>query len=141
MKSVIIFLIVFSTPFVFADTLFNEDWKVVKQVDGQWVEITDAKVQTNYVINIGNGFVKYEKLFTNNESDEMLVGFQQTITLDPTFGYDNSSYPIFPHEFIYMLIIFGLVAVVGTVVIIILDKPIPVKALHSFSNGGIRNNE
>uniref|UniRef100_A0AAT9J7L9 ORF43 n=1 Tax=Nitrosopumilaceae spindle-shaped virus TaxID=3065433 RepID=A0AAT9J7L9_9VIRU len=131
----IILLIIFSTPLAFAEYSFTDSWKVVKQVDGQWVEIPNAKVKTHYYINIGNDFIKYDKSFTNTESDEIVVGFQQTITLDPTFGYDLPSHKLIqpPLDFIYMLMLFGLIAVVVTIIIIKFDKI----TQQSFTNVGV----
>lgn len=74
--------LLFMLPFAYA-----EEWKVLENIDGEWVEIKDAKITTDYVVYIGDEpYMKFTKTFINDEASEF--AFQETIVIDPTFEFE-----------------------------------------------------
>lgn len=68
---------------------YAEEWKVMENIDGDWVEIKDAKITTDYVVYLGDKpYMKFTKTFINENAIGEFA-FQETIEIDSTFEYET----------------------------------------------------
>lgn len=124
MKSVIMILFVIGViPFVYAEPIFNEEWKVMRNIDGEWVEVINPDIRKHYTIYLGNTpYIKYEISVTNHDSVPREMGFEQTIQLDPTYG---ESIPEKQTEFGTIAVMILAVAIISIIVVSAKTKVIP----------------
>ena len=66
---------------VYAQSIVNEEWKVMEKINGEWVEAQDAIVKKQYIVYLGDSPITKYEISVTNIGEERILGFEQTIDM------------------------------------------------------------